>query len=94
MSVLLCYMKQITYKNYQQLGLRITGLYVLRRLIGGSGFRSPRPVALLVPTAHYTHILDAYKNNGGKNGLPLFLFIRRPKRHIQPERYAKLPQNS
>jgi hypothetical protein len=26
---------------------------------GGSGFRSPRSVASLLPTAHYTHILSA-----------------------------------
>jgi hypothetical protein len=48
-----------------------------------SGFRSPRSVAALLPTAHSTHILPALKM------LRIFL-SGLSKRRIQPERYAKL----
>jgi hypothetical protein len=34
--------------------LRLTGLYMLRAF-GAPGFRSPRSVAALLPTAHSTH---------------------------------------
>jgi hypothetical protein len=54
--------------------------------VGGSGFRSPRSVATLLPTAPSTHILSALQT------LRVCLFGP-PKRRKQPERYAKFGQN-
>ena len=67
----------------------ITGLYTLRSLSVAPGSknrsRAIRPL--------YGFLIARFwapaKIIGGKNGLPLFLLIRRPKPHIQPERYAQ-----
>jgi hypothetical protein len=69
----------------EQRTLRITGLFTLRRS-SGSGFRSPRSVATLLPTAHFTHSLPALKM------LRIFLFGLSNRRK-QPERYAKRLDN-
>ena len=59
--------------------LRITGLYTLRRLFGGSGFRSPRSVGLQ-PRSHgslHPHFGNPANAKAGKNGfMPLRLLIR------------------
>jgi hypothetical protein len=59
----------------------ITGLYAFRAF-GPPGFRSPRSVATLLPTAHSTHIFAS----PGNLRFPLSGL---PKRHIQPGRYVQ-----
>jgi hypothetical protein len=52
--------------------------------VGGLGFRSPRSVATLLPTAHSTHSLSALEMLRISLSGP-------PNRRIQPERYVQLP---
>jgi hypothetical protein len=71
----------MTSKNNKAKKLRITGLYMLRPPLAGSGFRLARSFASLISTPASTHIL------------PALVLLRKPlfglaKRHIQPERYV------
>jgi hypothetical protein len=66
--------------------LRITGLFTLRRPLGGSGSVLARSIASLIPTPKLRHIL------------PALVLLRKPlsglaKRRKQPERYVPFPLN-
>jgi hypothetical protein len=61
--------------------LHITGLFTLRRPLGGSGSGFARSIASLIPTQNLRHILSALEM------LRVSLFGP-PKRRKQPERYV------